>query len=163
MRLVFRGRRAVVLGVCLALVGWWSLAYAATRADFRATSSDDPPVWLWALGSLMISQIGLTLGLWRWVTIEMRSVKNEQIEFDGALRGYKGQGGALQDIRELQQSTGTIDERITASRHDVRSEFTDEIIKAETTLLVRMQDFEQRINQRISDLGFRTRQRDGGT
>lgn len=85
--------------------------------------------------------------------MELRQVKSEQVAMDSALRGYKGQGGALSDIEQVKRESATVDERITKSRHDVRNAIQIDIMKLEEGIHERFSAFERHLDQRLTDLG----------
>lgn len=111
------------------------------------------PLTDWLAPSVLLGILGLVLGLWRWVVAELRQIKSDLVEVDSALRGYKGQGGTLQDIEQLKRDAATVDEKITKSRHDVRSAIQIDIMKIEEVIHERFTAFERHLDQRLTDLG----------
>lgn len=111
------------------------------------------PLTDWLAPSILVGILGLALGLWRWVVAELRQVKSDHVEVDSALRGYKGQGGALHDIEQLKRDVATVDERITKSRHDVRNAIQIDVMKLEEGIHEHFQTFERHLDQRLADLG----------
>lgn len=108
----------------------------------------------WITPAGIVGVLGLTLGLWRWMISVVREIKETQVKMDAALRGYNGQGGALQDIERLKHETATVDERITKSRHDIRTAIQIDLMKLEETINEHFTRFERHLDQRFADLGI---------
>lgn len=113
------------------------------------------PLADWITPSAILAVLGLTLGLWRWMIAVIREMKDALIKVDAALLGFNGQGGALRDIEHLKHDIATVDERITKSRHDVRTAIQIDVMKLEEGIHEHFQIFERHLDQRFADLVVR--------
>lgn len=111
------------------------------------------PLTDWVAPSVLLGVLGFVLGLWRWMLGIIRHHQDDMVAVDSALRGYKGQGGALHDVEHLKREAATVDERITKSRHDVRTAIQIDLMKVEEGIHDRLTAFERHLDQRLADLG----------
>lgn len=99
----------------------------------------------WAAPGAVVGILGIILGIWRWILLEIRAIKISLVEIEDALRGYKGQGGLLADMAHLRHEAATVDERIAKSRHDLRNALGADLGKAEADMLDMIRDVERRV------------------